>query len=37
MNYQSWWISEKIIPMADILRIENTKTGEVYFDNSEDS
>ena len=30
-NANSWWISEKIITFDDILKIENVKTGEVYY------
>jgi hypothetical protein len=34
-NPNSWWISEKIVPLEDIIKIENTQTGEVYYSNEE--
>ena len=30
-TYKSWYISEQIIPINDISKIENLKTGEVYY------
>jgi hypothetical protein len=30
---QNWFISEKVISLSDVSRIENTKTGEVYWVN----
>ena len=32
-NYKSWWISENIIKMNNFIKIENIKTGEIYFEN----
>lgn len=31
-NYKSWWVSEHIIKTDDFLKVENLKTGEIYFE-----
>lgn len=31
---ETWWVSERSITFEDILKIENTKTGEVYYEYS---
>ncbi|KAF5066182.1 hypothetical protein DSECCO2_266340 [anaerobic digester metagenome] len=32
-EYQSWFVSEKIIPLGDILKMENLIDGTVYYEN----
>jgi len=29
-TYQQWWVSEKIIPLSEVVKIEHTKTGNVF-------
>jgi len=29
-THRSWWVSEKIIPLSEVAKIENTKTDEIY-------
>ena len=31
VNYRSWFVSEEIISLADVARIEDVKTGEVLY------
>ena len=31
VNYGSWFVSEEIISLADVARIEDVKTGEVLY------
>lgn len=33
-QYKSWYISEQLIPIEDIIIIENLKTGKIILDNS---
>lgn len=29
----TWWVSDRIIPLDDIVKIENRYTGEIYYEN----
>ena len=31
-NWDSWYVSEQIIPLADVLKIENVLDGTIYLD-----
>ncbi len=33
MRYGSWYVSEEIIKLEDVLLIEDLKTGEILLDN----
>jgi len=30
-THKTWYVSEEIIPINDVLVIENLKTGEIYY------
>jgi hypothetical protein len=29
-THRQWWVSEKTIPLSEVAKIENTKTGEIF-------
>ncbi len=29
-THRYWWVSEKIIPLSEVAKIEHTKTGKIY-------
>lgn len=31
-NPWDWYVSEKIIPVSEFIKVENTQTGEIYFE-----
>lgn len=32
-QYKTWYVSEQVIPLNDVLKIENLKTGKIILDN----